>query len=61
LNLDLNEDNKKSDKIQTVGGCFALVQLVNKCLDKAIDIIPACDQVTELNTIAEVKKAEQDA
>jgi hypothetical protein len=34
-----------------VGGCFALVQLLKNCLDKAIEEIPACDQVTELDTL----------
>jgi hypothetical protein len=51
---NLDEDKKKCDKIQAVGGCFALVQLVKNCLDKAIDEISACDQVTELNELAEL-------
>jgi hypothetical protein len=49
LYLNLGKNQKKSDKIQAVGGCFALVQLLKNYLDKAIDGIPACDQVTELN------------
>jgi hypothetical protein len=54
LNLDLVKDKKKCDKIQAVGGCFVLVHLLKKCLGKAIDRIPACDQVTELNELAEL-------
>jgi hypothetical protein len=55
LNLDLGKDNNKSDKIQAVGGCHALVQLLKNCLGKAIDRIPACDQVTALNKLDELK------
>jgi hypothetical protein len=51
LKLDLDKDNKKRDKIQAVGGCLALVQLLNKCVNKAIYIY----QVTELNALAELK------
>jgi hypothetical protein len=55
LSLDLDEDfAKKCDKIQVVGGYFVLVQLMKKCLDKVIDEIPALDQVTELNELAEL-------
>jgi hypothetical protein len=54
LNLDLVKDKKKCDKIQAVGGCFVLVHLMNKCLDKAIDRFPACDQVAALNELPEV-------
>jgi hypothetical protein len=54
LELDLDKDKKKCEKIQAVGGCFALVHLMKNCLDKAIDGIPACDQVTELNELAEL-------
>jgi hypothetical protein len=54
LNLDLVKDKKKCDKIQAVGGCFVLVHLLNKCLDKVISIFPACDQVTALNELPEL-------
>jgi hypothetical protein len=54
LNLDLKRDKRKCDKIQAVGGCFVLVHLLKKCLDKAIGRIPASDQVTELNQLAEL-------
>jgi hypothetical protein len=37
-----------------VGGCDALVQLVKNCLERAAEKIPACDQVTELNELAEL-------
>jgi sirohydrochlorin ferrochelatase len=52
LNQDLDKDTNKCDKIQAVGGCLAMVQLLKNCLEKAIDEIPACDQVTELNELA---------
>jgi hypothetical protein len=54
LELDLVKNKKKCVKIQAVGGCLALVQLLNKCLDKAMMKIPQCDQVTELNELAKV-------
>jgi hypothetical protein len=54
LDEDLDKDKKKCDKIQAVGGCLALVQLVKNCLDKAIARIPAFDQVTKLNELAEL-------
>jgi hypothetical protein len=54
LNLDFIKDKKKRCEIQAVGGCFALVHLIQNCLDKAIDRIPACDLVTELNELAEL-------
>jgi hypothetical protein len=56
LFLDLAKDKKKCDKIQAVGRCFALVHLMQNCLDsKAVDRIPACDQVTKLSALAELK------
>jgi hypothetical protein len=54
LFLDLDKDKNKRESFVTAGGCFALVQLVNNCLDKVISSIPACDQVTELNELAEL-------
>jgi hypothetical protein len=63
FSLDLkNEDEKecksfvkkKCDNFVTAGGCLALLQLLNKYLDKSIAIIQACDQVTELNELAEL-------
>jgi hypothetical protein len=54
LNHDPMKDNKIYDKLQAVGGCSALVHLMQNCLDKAIDEFPACDQVTELKECAEV-------
>jgi hypothetical protein len=55
LFLDLDNDKKKCEKIQAVGGCFVLVEVLKKFLDKAIARIPACNQVTELNEVAELK------
>jgi hypothetical protein len=54
LLLDRSEDKKKNEIIVTAGGCLALVLLLKKCVNKAIDSIPACDQVTELNELAEL-------
>jgi hypothetical protein len=54
LNLDSMEDKRKCDSLVTAGGCFALVYLMKHCLEKAIARIPACDQVTELNALAEL-------
>jgi hypothetical protein len=55
LYLNLDKDKKKCESLVTVGGCHALVQLLEKCLDKATIIIPACDQVTEMNELDELK------
>jgi hypothetical protein len=38
----------------TAGVCFALILFMKNCLDKAIEGIPACDQVTGLNECAEL-------
>jgi hypothetical protein len=54
LFLDLAEDIEKTESLVTVGGCHALVHQLEKCLDKAIDMIPACDQVTKLNELADL-------
>jgi hypothetical protein len=54
LSKDLIEDKKKCESLVTAGGCFALVQFLKNCLDKAIDIIPACDQVTALHELPEL-------
>jgi hypothetical protein len=51
---DRSEDKKKNEIIVAAGGCLALVLLLKKCVDKAIDSIPACDQVTEVNELAEL-------
>jgi hypothetical protein len=48
------EDKKKYESFVSAGGCLALVLLLKVCLDKAIDVIPACYQVTELNKLAEL-------
>jgi hypothetical protein len=55
LDLKLDEDSKKCEKLVTAGGCFALVQLIKDYLKNAIEKCPACDQVTELNEAAELK------
>eukprot|EP00527_Entomoneis_sp_CCMP2396_P004132 CAMPEP_0198155220 /NCGR_PEP_ID=MMETSP1443-20131203/69021_1 /TAXON_ID=186043 /ORGANISM="Entomoneis sp., Strain CCMP2396" /LENGTH=370 /DNA_ID=CAMNT_0043821961 /DNA_START=31 /DNA_END=1143 /DNA_ORIENTATION=+ len=54
LDLDLSRNKNKCEKIQAVGGCLALVQLLKLWLEKAIAIVPACDQVAELNELAEL-------
>jgi hypothetical protein len=55
LFLNLDEDMKKCEKIVTVGGCHALVHLMKSCIEKATEKIPACDQVTETNQLAELQ------
>jgi hypothetical protein len=55
LDLNLFDNKKKSDKIQAVGGCLALVLLAKDFLKKATEKIPAYDQVTELNELAELQ------
>jgi hypothetical protein len=54
LNHDSIKDTKIYDKLQAVGGCSALIHLMQNGLDKAIDEFPASDQVTELNELAEL-------
>jgi hypothetical protein len=54
LFLNLYKDKKKCESLVTAGGCHALIHLMKNCLDKAIASIPACDQVTELNDLAEL-------
>jgi hypothetical protein len=49
FDANLYEDKTKCNKIVTVGGCHALVQLVKKCVAKAIENIPDHDQVTDLS------------
>jgi hypothetical protein len=49
---DYIEDNKLYDKRQAVG--VVLFTCWQNCLDKAIDDFPACDQVTDLNELAEL-------
>jgi hypothetical protein len=54
LNHDYINDNKLYDKLQAVGGCSALVHLMQNCLNKATDGFSGCDQVTELIERAEL-------
>jgi hypothetical protein len=54
LNLDFMQDKTKRESLVTAGGCLALVYLMKNCLDKAIDRIPTCDQVTELWELSEL-------
>jgi hypothetical protein len=49
-----NEDKKKCESLVTAGGCLALVQLLKKCLDKAIASSSAYEQVTDLNKLADL-------
>jgi hypothetical protein len=48
FDANLYEDENKCDKMVTVGGCHALVQLVKNCVAQATEKIPACDQVVGL-------------
>jgi hypothetical protein len=59
LNEDLDKDEKKCQNIQAMGGCLAIVQLVKSCLDKVIARTPACDQVSDLNEIAELETLDE--
>jgi hypothetical protein len=52
---DLAKDPKTYDNIFSAGGSHALVRLLKSCLEKAIAVIPACDQVTEAHELAELK------
>jgi hypothetical protein len=52
--LDFRKDGKQCERFVTAGGCLALVHLMQNCLDKVIARIPAYDQVTELNELAEL-------
>jgi hypothetical protein len=54
LFLDLGKDDKRRESFVTAGGCFVLVQLLKNFLNKAIDELPSCDQVTELNELVEL-------
>jgi hypothetical protein len=54
LDQDLDEDKIKCESFVTAGGCLALVLVLTKYLDKAVDRIPACDQVIELNELGEL-------
>jgi hypothetical protein len=54
LNKDLDKDKKKCHKVQALGGCLALVLLIKNFLDKTIERIPACDQVTNSNVPGEL-------
>jgi hypothetical protein len=57
LILDIDEDKKKWENIQAVGGCHAIVQLVKNCLDKVIARIPAraFDKATATGDLPELK------
>jgi hypothetical protein len=50
----LMKDSTTRNNLVAADGCRALVHLLNNCLQKAIDEIPACDQVTELNEVVEL-------
>jgi hypothetical protein len=54
LDLDLEKDKNKCDIFVTAGGCLALVRVVKECLRKATEKIPACNEVTNLNTLPEL-------
>jgi hypothetical protein len=54
LDLALDDDKKKCENIHAVGGCFALVQLMQDCLKKATEKIPACGRDTKIFPLAEL-------
>jgi hypothetical protein len=59
LNNAFMKIKNKRESFVTAGGCHALDQLLKNCLDKAIDRIPECDQVTKLNQLTELKTLRQ--
>jgi hypothetical protein len=59
LNSDFMKDENKCENFVTAGGCLVLFQLLKKCLDKANASIPVCDQVAELNEVAELSTLEK--
>jgi hypothetical protein len=54
LNLECIKDENKRQDLVRAGGCFVLVQLLTKSLDKVIDGVPVCAKVTELNEHADL-------
>jgi hypothetical protein len=54
LDLDFIKDKKNCESLVTAGGCFVLTHLMKNCLDKAMDEIPACNQVTKLTDFTEL-------
>jgi hypothetical protein len=54
LNLDVRKGKDNSDTVTAWGGCAALVHLLKDRLKKAMKKVPACDQVSELNELAEL-------
>jgi hypothetical protein len=58
LSLDLDKDEEKCNTIAAWGGCAALVRLLKDRLKKATKV-PQCDQVTELNELAELETIEK--
>jgi hypothetical protein len=59
LSLDLYKEKEKCDTVTAWGGCAALVRLLKDRLKKAMEKIPQCDEVTELNELAESKAIEK--
>jgi hypothetical protein len=57
LMVDLDEDKTKWENIQAVGGCHALVQLMNKCFNKWTNIIPprALNKITAAGDLPELE------
>jgi hypothetical protein len=54
LSMDIRKDPTTRNNMLALDGCDALLQLLKNCLDRAIGEIPACDQVTKLNELAEL-------
>jgi hypothetical protein len=55
LNLLLLHDKENRDTVTLWGGCAALVHFLKDRLKKATKKVSACDQVSELNELAELK------
>jgi hypothetical protein len=54
LNLDVRKGKENCNIVTAWGGCAALVHLLKDRLKKAMKNGPACDQVSELNELAEL-------
>jgi hypothetical protein len=54
LNLDFRKGKENCDTATAWGGCAALVHLLKDRLKKVTKKVPACDQVSELNELAEL-------
>jgi hypothetical protein len=59
--LTTSNDKEKGETFSSLGSCAALVHLVKDRLKKAMQKVPACDQVTvaEVNEFPELETTEK--